>query len=205
MVADTPGVDAGDDRPVDRVSTQPCRSYFLRWLMGYRRDRQRADLMRAAGARWHGPAGLSCTVPSGGAQEGRAPSGQPFRVPGSGGGWVRAAGAGAGGGRVGGVAFFQLLLPYLVGRARGTSAAALGPRPTLVSFLSSVPAFLGRRDRSVGRVSVLVSELGRPLDDEPTGRPGWVGILLSPYHVCTDLLAAAAPRSAFTEGKSLIG
>jgi hypothetical protein len=24
-------------------------------------------------------------------------------------------------------------------------------------------------------------------------------------HVCTDLLAAAAPRSVFTEGKSLIG
>ena len=55
-------------------------------------------------------------------------------------GWVRAAGAG------GGWATFLWLLPCLVARP-GTSAAALGPGPALVSVLSSVPAFLGWRGR----------------------------------------------------------
>jgi hypothetical protein len=138
-------------------------------------DSQRAGLMRAGGG-WHGPAGFGV------ARCRQAPRRREVRPEGSHSG-ISGARLGpcarAGGGWVGRL---PLAAAFRVWWAcPGTSAAALGPGPALVSALSSAPAFLGRPGRSVGRVSVPVSELGRPLDDEPAGRPGWVGILLSPY------------------------
>jgi hypothetical protein len=62
----------------------------------------------------------------------------------------------------------------------GTSAAALGPGLGGYSFLGACLPLAGAAG-NVGRASVVVSELGRPLDDESAGRPGWVGVSLSPY------------------------
>ena len=118
-------------------------AYFLRWPMGYRRDRQPAVLMRA-GRVW------GCAVPSGAAPGGRAPGGQPFRVSSArlgavGAGSVRPGPVVTGGGWVGGLPFLWLLFPYLVG-VPGDECGGARPRAD-VSNLSSVPAFPGRRGR----------------------------------------------------------
>ena len=61
-----------------------------------------------------------------------------------------------------------------------------GPGPTLVSGLCLLS--LAGTAASVGRVGVLLPELSRPRDDEPTGGAGWGGISLSPLADSVGLL-----------------
>jgi hypothetical protein len=91
----------------------------------------------------------------------------------------------AGGGWAGHLSL-SLLLPCLVGAAGDECGGARPPVWAAGPSCRCLP-FLAGAAGHAGHASVVVSELGRPFDDQPASGPRCVGIVLSPYVRKTDV------------------
>jgi hypothetical protein len=95
-------------------------------------------------------------------------------------------GAARAGGGGGAHLSLSLLLPCLVGAAGDECGGARPPVWAAGPSCRCLP-FLAGAAGHAGHASVVVSELGRPFDDQPASGPRCVGIVLSPYVRKTDV------------------